>query len=97
MSFGTFARLYCGMYFDGRENNVKGASRVDEFRGLLDQFIIAHAKTQAFPGRTAPLVSRIGVARSVLLHPIYLGLSTAAMSFLNIGLKFWTVCAASAA
>ena len=61
MSFGTFARLYCGMYFDGRENNVKGASRVEEFKMLLDQFIVAHTKAQLFPGRREPLVVRVPV------------------------------------
>ena len=61
MSFGTYARLYCGMYFDGRENNVKGASRIDEFKAYLDQFIITHTTEQAFPGRQAPVVSRVGV------------------------------------
>lgn len=61
MSFGTFTRLYCGAYFDGRAMNVKGASRVDEFKALLDKFIVSHTKAQAFPGRREPLVVRVPV------------------------------------
>lgn len=61
MSYGTFARVYCGSFFDGRALNVKGASNIEEFKVLLDQFIIAHTKAQAFPGRSAPIVVRVPV------------------------------------
>lgn len=64
MSFAQFTRLYCGAFFDGRAMNVKGASRVEEFKALLDKFIISHTKAQTFPGRKEPLVVRVPVELS---------------------------------
>ena len=61
MSFAAFTRRYCGAFFDGRAMNVKGASNVEEFKALLDEFIISHTKAQAFPGRKEPLVVRVPV------------------------------------
>lgn len=61
MSYAKFCQLYCGAFFDGRAMNVKGSSRVEEFKALLDKFIISHTKAQAFPGRSAPLVVRVPV------------------------------------
>lgn len=61
MSYAKFTQLYCGAFFDGRAMNVKGASRLEEFKALLDKFIISHTKAQAFPGRSAPLVVRVPV------------------------------------
>lgn len=70
MSYAKFTQRYCGAFFDGRAMNVKGASNVEEFKALLDKFIIAHTKAQAFPGRSAPLVVRVPVdlAPEELLH-----------------------------
>lgn len=64
MSFAAFTRRYCGAFFDGRAMNVKGASNVEEFKALLDEFIISHTKAQAFPGRKSPLVVRVPVELS---------------------------------
>lgn len=61
MSFAKFTQLYCGAFFDGRAMNVKGASRIEEFKALLDKFIISHTKAQAFPGRSAPVIVRVPV------------------------------------
>lgn len=64
MSYAKYTQRYCGAYFNGREMDVRGATNTDEFKGLLSKFMITHTKAQAFPGRKAPIVSRVGVTLS---------------------------------
>ncbi|MES2155979.1 MAG: DEAD/DEAH box helicase, partial [bacterium] len=72
MKFATYALKYCGMYFDGREMNVKGASNVDELALLLRDFMIRRTEREVFPDRLAPLVSAVP-----------LELSPAALQYVN--------------
>jgi len=64
MSFGVYAQRYCGAFWDGRSFNVKGASRIDELADILRGFMIRRTKREVFPGRRAPIISRIPVELS---------------------------------
>ena len=61
MSFSKFTQRYCAAFFDGRGIDTRGASHLDELAGLLQPFMTRRTKKEAFPGRTAPLVSRVPV------------------------------------
>ena len=61
MSFAAYAQRYCGAFYDGRAMNNKGASNIEEFKGLLDEFIITHSYAQVFPGRTEPVLIHVPV------------------------------------
>ncbi len=56
MSFLDYARRFCGGYFDGRAWQANGASNTDALNDLLRDFLIAHTKRQAFPGRKEPVL-----------------------------------------
>ena len=56
MSFAAYCQRYCGAYFDGRGMKNNGATNVEEWNALVSDFLIAHTKRQAFPGRAAPVI-----------------------------------------
>lgn len=64
MKFETYALKYCGGHFDGREFNVKGATRIDELAALLRDFMVRRTEREVFPDRKAPLVAAVPVELS---------------------------------
>ncbi len=59
MSFGRFADIYCGAFFDGRALNTKGATNLDDLARKMAGFMLRRTKKEVFPNRTAPLISRV--------------------------------------
>lgn len=56
MSFLEYARRFCGGFFDGRAWQANGATNTHELNALLKDFLIAHTKREAFPGRKEPVI-----------------------------------------
>lgn len=61
MSFGVYAQKYCGAFWDGRQLNVKGASRIDELAKILADFMIRRTEAEVYPNRVKPLVERVSI------------------------------------
>ncbi len=61
ISYSAFTQRYCGAYFDGRQMNVRGASRIAELAGMLAPFMTRRTKRQVFPNRKEPIVSKVEV------------------------------------
>jgi SNF2 family DNA or RNA helicase len=61
MSFGVYAQKYCGAFWDGRQLNVKGASRIDELAAILSDFMLRRTEAEVYPDRVKPLLQRIPV------------------------------------
>lgn len=59
MSFARYTQRYCDAQFNGRGMDVKGASNVDEFAGLLRGFMLRRTKKEVYPDRVEPLVRKI--------------------------------------
>ena len=62
-SYSAFTQRYCGAYWEGpgRGMNVRGASRVDELRGVLDGFILRRELDQVLPELPKAIVTTVGV------------------------------------
>lgn len=65
MDFATYANRYCGAYWDGRQLNTKGASRIDELERMLQGFMLRRTEAEVYPDRAEPLFHRIPVELSV--------------------------------
>lgn len=66
MTYAAYTQRFCNAYFDGREMNVKGASRLDEFSGLLRGFMLRRTKREVFPHRKEPLVTCVPIDLSAV-------------------------------
>jgi SNF2 family DNA or RNA helicase len=65
MTFAGYAQKYCGAFWDGRQLNVKGASRIEELSRLLSDFMIRRTEAEVYPDRVKPIVERIPVDLTV--------------------------------
>lgn len=61
MGFTEYAARYCGAYWDGRQLNVKGATRIDELEAKLQGFMLRRTEREVYPDRAEPLIHRIPV------------------------------------
>lgn len=65
MDFVDYANRYCGAYWDGRQLNVKGASRIDELERMLAGFMLRRTEAEVYPDRLEPLIHRVPVELTV--------------------------------
>lgn len=59
MTFAKYADRYCGAFFDGRGVNTKGATNLDELKGLLGGFMLRRTKAEVMPQLPPKRISRI--------------------------------------
>ncbi len=64
MSFAVYAQKYCGAFWDGRQLNTKGASRIDELAKILADFMLRRTEAEVYPDRVKPIIERIPVELS---------------------------------
>lgn len=59
MDFNTYATRYCGAYWDGRQLNTKGATRIDELEKMLQGFMLRRTEKEVYPDRVEPLLHKV--------------------------------------
>ena len=64
VSYSEYTKQYCSAFFDGRGWNVKGASRLAEWKSRIGTFLLRRTKKEVYPNRKAPLVSFVPVSLS---------------------------------
>lgn len=61
-TFDKFAQRFCGAYWDGRGLNTKGATNIEELRGILKGFMLRRAKSEVLTDLPARIITRIPIS-----------------------------------
>lgn len=59
MSTAKFHQRFCGAFYDGRGINSKGASNLDELRGLLNGFMLRRTKAEVLTQLPSKIITRV--------------------------------------